>query len=515
MPTFAASADAINRHLQVLCREIGNRLAATKAERRAAEYVADQMETLGLENVTLESFPFHLWGYETARVDVLSGDGRSIECIPVANSRPTPAEGVEAEVVYVDHATPADLALHDLEGKLLLIWGLHEGDTRKLHQLNSCGAAGLLWVDDRFPVEWPVSAGAPYGWRDIITLPQVTVPYWEALEIAKMTAPRVRLVSDAWREAGDSVNVWGDLPGGSDEMVHMTAHLDSVIVGTGAEDDGSGIAAMLEAARMLTELGERPERTIRFCGFGAEEQLSEGSRVYVERYANAADRTRLVVNLDSVAAITGRNQFMVVGPEELREVCVRMTTPGHRPLREPLAEAAGITPPSAVTPSSEARGSAALTRGGEIHRPGETGAGATRGVSAGTVSEHGGIAHGQELGRPMQVGHSPRVESEGRPVLSGEVLIHVSPFSDMFAFNMRGCPSVFLHRMNQAGTRYFHHSHLDDLQSVSADVIALHANAAAHLAHIAATDPPFDRPIPEEQMTQVRELAERFYGGEG
>jgi len=115
----------------------------------------------------------------------------------------------------------------------------------------------------------------------------------------------------------------------------------------------------------------------------------------------------------------------------------------------------------------------------------------------------------------MQVGHSHRTAREVLPVLSGEVLMHVSPYSDMFAFNVRGCPSVFLHRMNQAGTRYFHHSRLDDLQSVSADVIALHASAAAHLAHIAATDPPFARAIPEEQMAQVRELAERFCGGEG
>lgn len=505
MPIFDASTATIDRHLQVLCREIGNRLAATDAERRAAEYVAGQMENLGLENVALETFPFHVWGYETARVDVLSGEGRSIECIPIANSRPTPKEGIEAEVVYVDHATPADLAMHDVAGNILLIWGLHGGDTQKLNMLEGCGAVGLLWVDDRFPVEWPVSAGIPYGWRDILTLPQVTVPYWEALEIAKMTSPRVRLTSDAWREEGESVNVRGDLPGASDEMVHMTAHIDSVIVGTGAEDDGSGIAAVLEAARMLTHTGERPERTIRFCGFGAEEQLSEGSRVYVERHPDEADRTRLVVNLDSVAAITGRNQLMVVGPEGLVEVCRRMTTPGYQRLREPLSEAAGTR--------AEGAGRGSSARGGDMHRPEEAGPGATRGVTAGTPSERGGIARGHEFGRPMQVGHFTRPEGEGEPVLSGEVIEHVSPFSDMFAFNVRGCPSVFLHRMNQAGTRYFHHSHLDDLQSISMDVIATHANAAAHLAQIAAFgDPPFEREIPEEPMREVREMAEKYFG---
>ena len=504
MPLFDASADNIDRHLQVLCRDIGNRLAATEAERKAAEYVAAQMENFGLHNVTFETFPFHVWGYETGLVDVLSGEERSIECIPIANSLPTPGGSVEAEVVYVDHATGADLAMHDVEGKLLLIWGLHGGDTEKLHMLENCGAVGILWVDDRFPVDWPVSAGIPYGWRDILTLPQVTVPYREALEIAKMSAPRVRLVSDAWREEGESVNVFGDLPGAEDEMLHMTAHTDSVIVGTGAEDDGSGIAAMLEAARMLAHTGERPERTIRFCGFGAEEQLSEGSRVYVERHPDEADRTRLVVNLDSVAAITGRNQLMVVGPDGLVEVCERMTTPGYQRLREPLSEAAGT--------HTEGAGRGSSTRGGDIHKPEEVGSGTHRGVTAGTPSERGGMARGHEFGRPQEVGHY-RPEGAGEPVLSAEVMEHVSPFSDMFPFNVRGCPSVFLHRMNQAGTRYFHHSHLDDLQSISSDVIATHANAAAHLAHVAAfAEPPFERTIPEGQMQEVSEMAERYFG---
>ncbi len=426
MPQFSASADAIERHLHVLCRDIGNRLGATRAERRAAEYVGDQMRQIGLQNVTFESFPFHVWGYETAEVQVLSGEQRTVECIPIANSMPTPEGGVEAEVVSVDHAMPADLAMHDVEGKILLIWGLHGGDTGKLQALNDCGAVGLLWVDDRFPVEWPVSAGIPYGWRDILQLPQVTVPYWEGLKLAREPSVQVRLVSDAWREEGESVNVFADLPGSGDEFVHMGAHTDSVIVGVGAEDDGSGLAAMLEAARMLAELG-RPTRTIRFCGFGAEEQLSEGARVYVEMHPDEADRTRLMVQLDSVAAITGRNQLMVVGPEEL------------------MAAARGLTDPEA-------------------------------------------------------------------PVLSAEVMEHVSPYSDMFPFNVCGAPSVFLHRMNQAGTRYFHHSHLDDLQSISYEVIATHANAAAHLAHLAAFgDPPFARNIPDEQMAEVRELEEKFF----
>ncbi len=428
MPRFNASADAIDRHLHVLCRDIGNRLAASDAERRAADYVADQMREIGLANVTIESFPFALWGYDVARVEVLGEDARTLDAIPVASSPATPEDGLEAEVVYVDNAMPADLAMHDVEGKILLVWGPHGGDSSKLEALSDCGCSGVLWVDDRLPFDWPVSIGTPFDWRNILRKPQLCIPYWDALKLAQEPNARVRMFSDAWSQPGESVNVFGDLPGAGDEFVHIGSHIDSVVVGVGAEDNGSGVAAGLEAARMLVEPGETPRRTVRFCAFGAEEQLSEGSRQYVAAHTGEADRTRVVLNLDSVAAITGRNQFMVVGPQEL--------VAAVRALMDPQA-----------------------------------------------------------------------------PVISGEVLEHVSPFSDMFPFNVRGAPSVFFHRMNQAGMRYFHHSHLDDLQSISSQVIATHANALAHLAHTAAfADPPWQRTIPDAQMAEIEELAGKYFG---
>ncbi|MGC9316685.1 MAG: M20/M25/M40 family metallo-hydrolase [Armatimonadota bacterium] len=505
MPRFHSDPGSIDQTLHVLCRDIGNRLAGTENEHRTAEYVADRMREIGLPEVTVERFPFRVWGYEAAEVRVTGDGARSIDAIPVANSPATPEEGLEAEVVYVDNATPADLAMHDVDGKILLVWGLYGDTPEKLHALNECGAVGVLWVDDRLPFDWPVAAGTPYDWRDILQIPQLTLPYFDALELAKQSGVRVRMISRTWSEPAESVNVFGDLPGAGEELVHVGAHIDSVIVGVGAEDDGSGVAAMLEAARMMVELGERPERTIRFCAFGAEEQLSEGARQYVQAHPDEADRTRLMVQLDSVAAVTGRNQLRVVGPPELTDAVRALIQPGHEPLHEPLSEAAG-------TPAEgEDRGS--YTRGGDTHRPEEAGPGARHGPSPGTPArDRASIARGAEMARPSEAGPSPQLQPRGMPVISGEVLEEVSPYSDMFPFNARGAPSVWLHRMNQAGTRYFHHSHLDDLQSISAEVIAMHANATAHLAHTAAfTDPTWQRTIPEAQMSEINEMAARFF----
>ena len=81
-----------------------------------------------------------------------------------------------------------------------------------------------------------------------------------------------------------------------------------------------------------------------------------------------------------------------------------------------------------------------------MHRP-EAGR-APRGGDRRDALGRGGIAAGM-VRRPMQVGHFTRPEG-GRAGALGRVIEHVC-HSDMFAFNVRGCPSVFLHRMGQAG----------------------------------------------------------------
>ena len=69
-----------------------------------------------------------------------------------------------------------------------------------------------------------------------------------------------------------------------DEVVIIGAHLDSWDLGTGATDNGTGSAAVLEAARALKKLGVKPKRTIRFVLFTGEEQGLNGSKAYVKQH---------------------------------------------------------------------------------------------------------------------------------------------------------------------------------------------------------------------------------------
>ena len=76
----------------------------------------------------------------------------------------------------------------------------------------------------------------------------------------------------------------GSDPGLKDEIVLLGAHFDSVAAGTGATDNATGSAAMMEALRILKTVGAKPRRTIRIGLWGGEEQGLLGSRAYVEQH---------------------------------------------------------------------------------------------------------------------------------------------------------------------------------------------------------------------------------------
>jgi carboxypeptidase Q len=66
--------------------------------------------------------------------------------------------------------------------------------------------------------------------------------------------------------------------------VIMGAHLDTTPGATGATDNATGVAAMMEALRVIKKLGLRPRRTIRLALWGGEEQGLLGSRAYVAEH---------------------------------------------------------------------------------------------------------------------------------------------------------------------------------------------------------------------------------------
>lgn len=86
--------------------------------------------------------------------------------------------------------------------------------------------------------------------------------------------------------AGHAFNIIADIPGSdlADQVVILGAHFDTYPYATGATDNTTGSTAMIEAVRVIQQLGLKPRRTIRVALWAAEEQGLIGSREYVARH---------------------------------------------------------------------------------------------------------------------------------------------------------------------------------------------------------------------------------------
>jgi len=117
-----------------------------------------------------------------------------------------------------------------------------------------------------------------------------------------------------------SQNVEGVLEGkdtSSDKLVIFNAHYDSVKVSPGADDDGSGTAAVLAAAYVLSKF--EFNHTIKFVTFSGEEQGLFGSQIYAKEAYENDDEIVVEFNADMIGyckTIEGENRFRLSGTKD-------------------------------------------------------------------------------------------------------------------------------------------------------------------------------------------------------
>jgi aminopeptidase YwaD len=287
--------------------------------REIAEYMRDNAEAFGLEEVQLEEFPSDGERFYWAFLTEPSWEVRSGSLWQVAPrkrrladffltqgalarfSRSTEAE---AELVFVGAGTaPADYEGKDVEGKVVLA----TGPTGRVHAaaVYERGALGVVTFRGR-GFDWPdlVPSGQLTPWRDPEGDPSTfgfSVSYRQGQELLselKRGEVRVRVEIDADVGPGEYLEVTGVIPGCErpEEEVLLTAHIDHRNTG-GNNATGDGVS--LEVARTLARLiGEgvlpRPRRTIRFI-WGAEHK---GFLVYLHHHPEALERWLFVLNYD-------------------------------------------------------------------------------------------------------------------------------------------------------------------------------------------------------------------------
>jgi len=284
-----------------LADRIGPRLTGSPGAAEAVRWGVEQFRAAGV-TVRTEPVTVTPWIRGEERGEVLAGPGRRawpLALTALGGSPPTPAGGVEAEVVEVTSLEA--LATAPVQGRIVYFhhqMSTHEG-YGEASELRTFGPAKAA---ERGAVATLVRSAASASLRSPHTgvvlfgpgkraVPAVAIATEDAEALHRWLAAgpvRVRLTLGC-RTGADvpSANVVGEIRGRErpEVVVLLGAHLDSWDLAVGAQDDGTGVAMVLEAARLIARIRPGPRRTVRFVLFMNEENGGAGAHGYAEAHA--------------------------------------------------------------------------------------------------------------------------------------------------------------------------------------------------------------------------------------
>lgn len=284
-----------------LVTDIGPRLAASDAEARARDWSVDMLRRQGFSNVRIEPFTMPFWDAVREEASIVSPSHQRMVVAALGGSAPTPAEGLEAEIVRFDSLASLEAATNaQVQGRIVFIdermtrtqdgsgYGAavaKRGGCASRAQARGAVACIIRSVGtdtNRFAHQGGSVRQQPAG----TSLPVAAVSPADSDILARLAARgavRVHLnIQVERRDEAPSGNVIAEIRGRErpDEIVLLAAHLDSWDLGQGAIDDGAGVAIVTAAAKLIRDLPRRPRRTIRILLAGAEENGVFGGREY-------------------------------------------------------------------------------------------------------------------------------------------------------------------------------------------------------------------------------------------
>jgi carboxypeptidase Q len=327
----ALKSDYAYRQVAHLANNIGPRLSGSAQAQQAVDYVAAELKALGLE-VQLEKVMVPHWvrGQETAALVEFPGMAENttqkIVLCALGSSVATPPEGVTAEVVVVrDFDELEALGKDKVAGKIVL-FNYHFD--KQMAAQSRAGDAYSQAV--KYRADGPTAAGrlgaiaalirsvggAEYRLphtgqtdykKDMPKIPAGAVTAEDADLIAALAPQgtvRMHLVlTPQTLPDVPSFNVIGDVKGTEhpEQVVVVSGHLDSWDLGTGAIDDGAGVAVSMEAANLVQKLHLRPKRTIRVIAWMNEENGLAGGKTYEKDHAKEIANHFAVMETDGGA----------------------------------------------------------------------------------------------------------------------------------------------------------------------------------------------------------------------
>ncbi len=280
------------QELVELCDDIGPRLAGSPNLERAVRWAAAKMREDGLQ-VELQPVRVPRWVRGEERARILAPVDEPLPILGLGMGVSTPPGGVRAEVVVASGWEELASLGDAVRGRIVVFdppWRGYGATvpfrTQGAARAAEMGAVAVL-VRSITDAAWGLPhtgalAEAPIPAAAIT--PEAAARFRRWAERHRTVSVHLELQSRSEPERW-SANVIGELPGARwpEEVVLLGCHLDSWDVGTGAQDDGAGCVAVMEALAQVAALPRRPGRTLRAVLFTNEENGLRGASAYAEK----------------------------------------------------------------------------------------------------------------------------------------------------------------------------------------------------------------------------------------
>ncbi len=349
LPTLPGSEE-IYQYVRDVCAT-PHRRPGTPEGHRAEDYIAAKFREFGLSQVTREPINITVWNARNWKLKIEQA-GKIIDfpCFYVVNTGFTGPRGVSGEMVYAGMGRPKDFDKVDVKGKIVVAectfpdfpvgriktifnGGYYTSDPG--NTLNRKTSQVLTFVRRNFPpqyigqdpwegsVYWqayhrgalglvlilnnhPGDTNSHYGPYDGVMkpLPALYVSSYAGERLRTLVANRAKatIVIEGAKKPGATHNVWGILPGLSEETIMVTTHHDSPF--KGATEDGTGVAMVLAQAKAWSQAPlEKRKRTILFVCAAGHFYAGIGSEHFARKHKNDLMKNAIIdINLEHLAA---------------------------------------------------------------------------------------------------------------------------------------------------------------------------------------------------------------------
>lgn len=310
------------RHARSLTTEVGPRPAGSAGDRAAVAWALANLADLGFDEIRPQAVVVPAWVRGRAEARITRPFPQQLAVVALGKTVGTPEDGIEAPVVRFESLAALESATAaDVRGHIVFIdermerardgSGYRPAVAKRSKGPSIASGRGAVAVvirsvgtsRDRLP-----HTGSTRFEEGVRAIPAFALSGPDADLLARQleSGRSVQMVLSSTARhlpPARSANVIADIRGAvrPEEIVILAAHLDSWDLGTGAIDNASGVAILMEAASLIATMQRRPARTIRLVLYANEEAGLDGSKTYTAAALESDERHVVGIEADAGA----------------------------------------------------------------------------------------------------------------------------------------------------------------------------------------------------------------------